>query len=89
LCRPDYTIIDGFRRPTVAGDGPLDTMLKGKVPAVTVRHVRQAVQKKYFLEKCRKRLFKRLLNGYGEDGNGAGKHKRRREIDAVLKRKPA
>ena len=34
VCRPDYTIIDGFHRWTVAGEEPLKTMLKGKVPIV-------------------------------------------------------
>ena len=38
VVRPDYTIIDGFHRWTVAGEEPLHTMLKGKVPVVIVRH---------------------------------------------------
>jgi ParB-like chromosome segregation protein Spo0J len=38
VCRPDYTIIDGFHRWTVAGEEPLKTKLKGKVPVVIVRH---------------------------------------------------
>lgn len=38
VVRPDYTIIDGFHRWTVAGDEPLYTMLDGKVPVVTVKH---------------------------------------------------
>ncbi|MDR2095736.1 MAG: ParB N-terminal domain-containing protein [Treponema sp.] len=38
VCRPDYTIIDGFHRWTVAGEEPLKTMLGGKVPVVIVRH---------------------------------------------------
>lgn len=35
---PDYTIIDGFHRWTVAGREPLKTALKGKVPVVIVDH---------------------------------------------------
>jgi ParB-like chromosome segregation protein Spo0J len=38
VCRPDYTIIDGFHRWTVAGEEPLKTKLKGKVPVVIVKH---------------------------------------------------
>lgn len=38
VCRPDYTIIDGFHRWTVAGREPLFSMLKGKVPVVIVDH---------------------------------------------------
>jgi ParB-like chromosome segregation protein Spo0J len=38
VCRPDYTIIDGFHRWTVAGEDPLKTWLKGKVPVVIVKH---------------------------------------------------
>lgn len=38
VCRPDYTIIDGYHRWTVAGREPLFTMLKGKVPVVIVNH---------------------------------------------------
>lgn len=38
VVRPDYTIIDGFHRWTVAGEEPLRTMLNGKVPVVKVRH---------------------------------------------------
>ena len=38
VVRPDYTIIDGFHRWTVAGREPLKTMLKGKVPVVIVDH---------------------------------------------------
>jgi ParB-like chromosome segregation protein Spo0J len=38
VCRPDYTIIDGFHRWTVAGEEPLKTKLGGKVPVVIVRH---------------------------------------------------
>ena len=38
VCRPDYTIIDGFHRWTVAGREPLRTKLGGKVPIVVVDH---------------------------------------------------
>ena len=38
VVRPDYTIIDGFHRWTVAGREPLKTMLGGKVPVVIVDH---------------------------------------------------
>ena len=38
VVRPDYTIIDGFHRWTVAGQDPLHTMLGGKVPVVVVEH---------------------------------------------------
>lgn len=38
VCRPDYTIIDGFHRWTVAGREPLHSMLGGKVPVVIVAH---------------------------------------------------
>ena len=38
VCRPDYTIIDGFHRWTVAGREPLRTKLGGKVPVVIVDH---------------------------------------------------
>ena len=38
VVRPDYTIIDGFHRWTVAGEEPLHTKLGGKVPVVVVRH---------------------------------------------------
>ena len=38
VVRPDYTIIDGFHRWTVAGEEPLKTKLKGKVPVVIVKH---------------------------------------------------
>ena len=42
VCRPDYTIIDGFHRWTVAGREPLKTQLGGKVPVVIVDHADQA-----------------------------------------------
>jgi len=38
VVQPDYTIIDGFHRWTVAGQEPLVTMLGGKVPVVIVAH---------------------------------------------------
>ena len=38
VCRPDYTIIDGFHRWTVSGREPLKTQLGGKVPVVIVDH---------------------------------------------------
>lgn len=38
VCRPDYTIIDGFHRWTVAGREPLLSMLGGQVPVVIVDH---------------------------------------------------
>lgn len=38
VVRPDFTIIDGFHRWTVAGEEPLKTMLEDKVPVVIVRH---------------------------------------------------
>ena len=38
VVRPDYTIIDGFHRWTVAGREPLASILGGKVPVVVVDH---------------------------------------------------
>lgn len=38
VVRPDFTIIDGFHRWTVAGREPLRSMLDGKVPVVIVDH---------------------------------------------------
>lgn len=38
VCRPDYTIIDGFHRWTVSGREPLLSLLDGKVPVVIVDH---------------------------------------------------
>ncbi len=38
VVRPDFTIIDGFHRWTVAGENPLYSMLEGKVPVVIVEH---------------------------------------------------
>ena len=42
VVKPDYTIIDGFHRWTVAGREPLKTMLGGKVPVVIVDHKDEA-----------------------------------------------
>lgn len=38
VVRPDFTIIDGFHRWTIAGEEPLVSMLEGKVPVVVVEH---------------------------------------------------
>ncbi|MGL5433794.1 MAG: ParB N-terminal domain-containing protein [Lachnospiraceae bacterium] len=38
VVRPDYTIIDGFHRWTVAGQDPLFSLLRGQVPIVIVEH---------------------------------------------------
>lgn len=38
VVRPDYTIIDGFHRWTVAGREPLRSKLSNKVPVVIVKH---------------------------------------------------
>lgn len=38
VVRPDFTIIDGFHRWTVAGEEPLKSMLESKVPVVIVEH---------------------------------------------------
>ncbi len=38
VVRPDFTIIDGFHRWTIAGEEPLFSMLEGKVPVVIVNH---------------------------------------------------
>ena len=38
VVKPDYTIIDGFHRWTVAGREPLKTKLGGMVPVVIVDH---------------------------------------------------
>lgn len=38
VVRPDFTIIDGFHRWTVAGEDPLKSMPDGKVPVVIVEH---------------------------------------------------
>lgn len=42
VCRPDYTIIDGFHRWTVSGQEPLLSRLEGKVPVVIVEHTDNA-----------------------------------------------
>lgn len=42
VVRPDYTIIDGFHRWTVAGREPLKTKLGGMVPVVIVKHTDKA-----------------------------------------------
>lgn len=42
VVRPDYTIIDGFHRWTVAGREPLLSKLGGKVPVVIVNHDSEA-----------------------------------------------
>lgn len=38
VVRPDFTIIDGFHRWTVAGEEPLKSLLHNKVPVVVVVH---------------------------------------------------
>lgn len=38
VVRPDFTIIDGFHRWTIAGEEPLFSMLGGKVPIIIVSH---------------------------------------------------
>lgn len=38
VVRPDYTIIDGYHRWTVAGREPLHSRLRGQVPVVIVDH---------------------------------------------------
>ena len=42
VVRPDFTIIDGFHRWTVAGREPLRTLLGNKVPVVVVSHTDEA-----------------------------------------------
>lgn len=42
VVRPDFTIIDGFHRWTVAGEEPLCSKLGGKVPVVIVNHLDEA-----------------------------------------------
>ena len=42
VVRPDYTIIDGFHRWTVAFQEPLYSRLGGKVPVVVVEHEEEA-----------------------------------------------
>lgn len=38
VVRPDFTIIDGYHRWTIAGQDPLFSILGGKVPVVIVNH---------------------------------------------------
>lgn len=38
VCRPDYTIIDGYHRWLISGREPLYSQLEGKVPVVIVEH---------------------------------------------------
>lgn len=38
VVRPDFAIIDGFHRWSVAGEEPLFSMLEGRVPIVIVKH---------------------------------------------------
>ena len=38
VVRPNFTIIDGFHRWTVAGEEPLLSLLEGRVPVVIVEH---------------------------------------------------
>ena len=42
VVKPDYTIIDGFHRWTVAGRDPLKSMLGNQVPVVIVEHEEEA-----------------------------------------------
>ena len=42
VVRPDFTIIDGYHRWTVAGQEPLKSQLGGKVPVVVVEHKEEA-----------------------------------------------
>jgi ParB-like chromosome segregation protein Spo0J len=42
VCRPDFTIIDGFHRWTVSGREPLLSRLHGQVPVVIVNHTDRA-----------------------------------------------
>lgn len=42
VCRPDFTIIDGFHRWTVSGREPLLSKLHGQVPVVIVNHTDRA-----------------------------------------------
>jgi hypothetical protein len=42
VCRPDYTIIDGFHRWTISGQEPLLSLLGGMVPVVFVEHKEEA-----------------------------------------------
>ena len=60
VVRPDYTIIDGFHRWTVAGEEPLRMKLGGKVPVVVVRHDDNRARGTHLLEPM-KAIVKRLL----------------------------
>ncbi len=82
VVRPDYTIIDGFHRWTVAGQEPLVSMLGGKVPVVIVSHADQSgdiygtvthnrARGTHQLEPM-KAIVKRLLNA-GKDVKEIGK----------------
>ena len=42
VCRPDFTIIDGYHRWLVSGQEPLRSKLGGKVPVVIVNHSDEA-----------------------------------------------
>ncbi len=42
VVRPDFTIIDGFHRWTVAGQEPLCSLLNNKVPVVIVKHTEKS-----------------------------------------------
>lgn len=88
VVRPDYTIIDGFHRWTVAGREPLKTKLGGKVPVVIVSHsdasddiygtiTHNRARGTHLLEPM-KAIVKRLLN----DGKSVG------EIGKQLGMKP-
>ena len=58
VVRPDYTIIDGFHRWTVAGEEPLHTKLGGKVPVVVVRHEDASeCQRQFEIVRKRRRNF--------------------------------
>ena len=39
VAAPDFTIIDGYHRWTVAGEEPLVSMLGGKIPVVIFRRI--------------------------------------------------
>ena len=64
VVRPDYTIIDGFHRWTVAGREPLKTMLGGKVPVVKVDHGFSWLKIRIYLTssgKVVKKIYKRSV----------------------------
>lgn len=60
VVRPDFTIIDGFHRWTVAGEEPLKSMLEGKVPVVIVEHK----------DKAGNIYGKGIINSIAIDANG-------------------